>query len=64
MRNVELRINEEYKYKIVRQINIMIAGYKKLGKEFLETWKNINLSIDEIRVILRYIFFSHIELIN
>ena len=55
MRKVELRMNEEYKYKIIkklvetngnkqraavtlkrsiRQINRMIAGYKKYGKEF------------------------------
>ena len=120
MRKVELRMNEEYKYKIIkklvetngdkqraavklkrsiRQINRMIAGYKEFGKEFfvhgnrgrkpknalteefkteiellytnkyfdctytkfkefLETRENINLSIDEVRVILRdkYIF--------
>ena len=79
MRKVELRMNEEYKYKIikklvetngnkqraaiklkrsVRQIDRMIAGYKEHGKEFLETRENINLSIDEVRVILRdrYIF--------
>ena len=120
MRKVELRMNEEYKYKIIkklvetngnkqraavtlkrsiRQIDRMIAGYKEFGKEFfvhgnrgrkpknaltdefkteiellytnkyfdctytkfkefLETRENINLSIDEIRVILRdrYIF--------
>ena len=102
MRKVELRMNEEYKYKIIkklvetkgnkqraavklkrsiRQIDRMIAGYKKFGKEFfvhgnrgrkpknaltdelkteielfkelLERRENINLSIDEIRVILR-----------
>ena len=112
MRKVELRINEEYKYKIikklvetkgnkqraavklkrsVRQIDRMIAGYKEFGKEFfvhgnrgrkpknaltdelkpkiiihkyfdctytlfkelLERRENINLSVDEIRVILR-----------
>ena len=55
MRKVELRMNEEYKYKVIkklveingnkprvavmlkqsiRQINRMIAGYKKFGKEF------------------------------
>ena len=120
MRKVELRMNEEYKYKIIkklvetngnkqraavtlkrsiRQIDRMIAGYKEFGKEFfvhgnrgrkpknaltdefkteiellylnkyfdctytkfkefLETRENINLSIDEVRVILRnrYIF--------
>ena len=120
MRKVELRMNEEYKYKIIkklvetngnkqraavtlkrsiRQIDRMVAGYKEYGKaffvhgnrdrkpkhaltddfkteiellytnkyfdctytkfkEFLETRENINLSIDEVRVILRdrYIF--------
>ena len=115
MRKVELRINEEYKYKIikklvetqgnkqraavklkrsVRQIDRMIAGYKEFGKEFfvhgnrgrkpknaltdelkpkiiihkyfdctytlfkelLERRENINLSVDEIRVILRDLF--------
>ena len=120
MRKVELRMNEEYKYKIIkklvetngnkqraavklkksiRQIDRMIAGYKEFGKEFfvhgnrgrepknaltdelkteiellyinkyfdctytlfkelLERRENINLSVDEIRVILRdrYIF--------
>ena len=120
MRKVELRMNEEYKYKIIkklvetngnkqraavtlkksiRQIDRMIAGYKEFGKEFfvhgnrgrkpknalsdefkteiellytskyfdctytkfkefLKTKENINLSIDEVRVILRdrYIF--------
>ena len=83
MRKVELRMNEEYKYKIIkklvetngnkqrasvtlkksiRQIDRMIAGYKKYGKEFLETRENINLSIDEIRVILRdrYIFYPRL----
>ena len=55
MRKVELRMNEEYKYKIIkklvetngnkqraaiklkrsiRQIDRMIAGYKKFGKDF------------------------------
>ena len=55
MRKVELRMNEEYKYKVIkklvetngckqraavmlkrsiRQIDRMIAGYKKFGKEF------------------------------
>ena len=110
MRKVELRMNEEYKYKIrkklvetkgnkqraavklkrsIRQIDRMIAGYKEFGKEFfvhgnrgrkpknaltdelkteielffdctytlfkelLERRENINLSVDEIRVILR-----------
>lgn len=120
MRKVELRMNEEYKYKIikklvetngnkkraaiklkrsVRQIDRMIAGYKEYGKEFfihgnrgrkpsnafseefkteiellyinkyfdctytsfqeyLASRENINLSLDEVRVILRdrYIF--------
>ena len=121
MRKVELRMNEEYKYKIIkklvetkgnkqraavklkrsiRQIDRMIAGYKEFGKDFfvhgnrgrksknaltdelkteiellyinkyfdctytlfkelLERRENINLSVDEIRVILRdrFIFY-------
>ena len=126
MRKVELRMNEEYKYKIikklvetngnkqraaiklkrsVRQIDRMIAGYKEHGKEFfvhgnrgrkpknaltdefkteiellytnkyfdctytkfkefLETRENINLSIDEVRVILEIDIFFLLELIN
>ena len=83
MRKVELRMNEEYKYKIikklvetngnkqraaiklkrsVRQINRMIAGYKKFGKEFFihgnRGRKPVNALSDDFKTQIELLYTS------
>ena len=81
MRKVELRMNEEYKYKIIkklvetkgnkqraavkrsiRQIDRMIAGYKKFGKEFFvhgnRGRKPKNALTDELKTEIELLYIN------
>lgn len=83
MRKVELRMNEEYKYKVIkklvetngnkqraavmlkrsiRQIDRMIAGYKKLGKEFFvhgnRGRKPVNALTEEFKTEIELLYIN------